>query len=64
MITWLSANLGTILVALVVAAVVAAVICTMRRDKKNGKSSCGGSCSSCGAGCASCGGCSTVQQKK
>ena len=58
MLTWLRANWGTILVALIIAAVVIAIVYGMRRDKRAGKSSCGGNCASCGActgGCSSCG---------
>ncbi len=55
MISWLSANIGTILVLLVVCAVVGFIVRGILRDRKNGKSSCGGSCGSC-ASCGSCGG--------
>ena len=41
MIAWIVANIGTILVALAVLGVVAAVIAVMRRDRKQGKPSCG-----------------------
>ena len=44
MLTWLSQNIGTIIVLLVVVLIVAAIVKSMRRDKKNGKSSCGGNC--------------------
>lgn len=43
---------GTILVLLLLAAIVAFVIYRMVKDKKQGKSSCGGNCSSCPNGCA------------
>ena len=49
MLTWLGANLINIVLVAVLGGLIALVI----RDKKAGKSSCGGSCSSCGA----CGGC-------
>ena len=42
MLTWLSQNIGTIIVLLVVVLIVAAIVKSMRRDKKNGKSSCRG----------------------
>ena len=42
-------NPGTFLVALVVLLIVASIVFGMRRDKKNRKSSCGGSCGACGA---------------
>ena len=56
MLGWLSANLINILLVAVIAAVVVLLIRGMIRDKKAGKSSCGGSCASCGA-CSSCGSC-------
>lgn len=53
MLQWISANIGTILISLVLLAVVALIIRSMMRDKKQGKSFCGGNC----AGCAACGAC-------
>ena len=53
MITWLVENLGTILISVVLIALVAAIIRTVIRDKKMGKSTCGGSCASCKM-CAAC----------
>ena len=47
MLTWLSANLGTILIVLALLAVVAVVIVKLCRDKKKGKSSCGAGCAHC-----------------
>ena len=52
MLTWLSQNIGTIIVLLVVVLIVAAIVKSMRRDKKNGKSSCGRNCAACRGGCA------------
>ena len=49
--TWLAANLSTIIITLVV--IVGLILRSMVRDKKNGKSSCGGNCGSCG-GCSAC----------
>ena len=55
MFSWLAANIGTILVALVVIAVCALIVHSMVRDRKQGRFSCGGSCgSSCGGSCANC----------
>lgn len=52
MLQWIGANIGTILVGLVLLAVVALIVRSMLRDKKQGKSSCGGNCASCSAcGC-------------
>ena len=54
MLTWISVNLGSIVVFLILAAMVTAVIYKMIKDRKNGISSCGGNCAKCGM-CASCG---------
>ncbi len=52
MLQWICENIGTIVVGLVLLAVVILVVRIMMRDKKQGKSSCGGNCASCGAcGC-------------
>ena len=53
MLQWISTNIGTILISLLLLAAVALIIRSMMRDKKQGKSSCGGNC----AGCAACGAC-------
>ena len=45
--------MGTILITIVLIALVAVIIRTMIRDKKMGRSSCGGSCASCKM-CAAC----------
>ncbi len=59
MLAWLSANLINIVLIAVIALVVALLIRGMIRDRKAGKSACGGSCASCGAcgGCSACGKC-------
>ncbi|MBR4548944.1 MAG: FeoB-associated Cys-rich membrane protein [Oscillospiraceae bacterium] len=54
MSAWLSANLINIVLIAVLALVVGLLIRGMIRDRKAGKSSCGGNCAACGA----CGGCS------
>ena len=61
MLTWLGANLINIVLVAVLGGLIALVIRGMIRDKKAGKSSCGGNCAGCGAcgGCASCGKCGT-----
>ncbi len=56
MVTWILANWINIVLILVIAAVVSLLIRGMIRDRKAGKSACGGSCASCGA-CAGCSGC-------
>ena len=53
MLQWICENIGTIAVGLVLLAVVILIVRIMMRDKKQGKSSCGGNC----AGCAACGSC-------
>ena len=53
MLQWISTNIGTILISLLLLTAVALIIRSMMRDKKQGKSSCGGNC----AGCAACGAC-------
>lgn len=40
-------NIGTWLVILVLAAAIALVIWKLRKDKRNGKSSCGSNCGCC-----------------
>ncbi len=47
MFTWISENMGTIVIGAILAAVVAAVIVHMVRNKKRGRSSCGCGCSGC-----------------
>ncbi len=47
---WIVNNLATIIICLVLAAVVGLVIYKMAKDKKQGKSSCGGNCSCCPMG--------------
>ncbi len=63
MLAWLSANLVNIVLIAVLALVVGWLIRGMIRDKKAGKSSCGGSCASCGAcaGCSACGRCAAAK---
>ena len=47
MISWIADNIGTIVVLLVLVLIVAAVVRSMIRDKRCGKSSCGGNCAHC-----------------
>lgn len=47
MFTWILENIGTILICIVLLGIVAAVIAGMLRDRKKGKSSCGGNCTHC-----------------
>ncbi len=59
-LTWLSANLVNIVLVAVLVLIVTLLIRGMIRDKKAGKSSCGGSCASCGA-CGKCGSMNAAQ---
>lgn len=47
MLTWISENIATLLIAAVLIAVVAAVITGIVRNKKKGHSACGCGCDSC-----------------
>ena len=47
MLQKIAENAGTILISLALVAVSAGIIIRLRRDKKEGKSSCGGSCGCC-----------------
>ena len=63
MFAWLSANLINIVLVAVIVLITGLLIRSMVRDKKAGKSSCGGNCASCGAcsGCSACGTCGAVK---
>lgn len=50
MLSWLSANLGTILITLVLIGIVAGILVVMRKNKKKGASACGGNCGHCPMG--------------
>ena len=62
MFIWFSTNLVNIILVTAIVLLVGLLIRGMIRDKKAGKSSCGGNCASCGAcaGCSSCSKCSTM----
>ena len=47
MISWISDNLGTIIMSIILLAIVAGIIWKMYQDKKKGKSSCGCNCGHC-----------------
>ena len=53
MLAWISANLASIVLTAVIVLIVGLLVFLMVRDKRAGKSACGGNC----ANCASCGGC-------
>ena len=63
MFSWLSANWINLILIAVIALTVVLLIRGMIRDKKAGKSSCGGNCASCGA-CGTCAGCGTAPPKE
>ena len=50
MLSWIAANIGTILICIALCAVVAGIIAVMVGDRKKGKSSCGGNCGHCPMG--------------
>ena len=47
MLSWIGANIGSILICLVLLAVVALILRSLLRQKKQGESSCGCGCSNC-----------------
>ena len=49
MLSWLSANLVNIVLIAAIAVIVVLLIRSMIRDRKAGKSACGGNCACCGA---------------
>lgn len=54
MFSWIGANLSTILILIVLIAIVTFISLSLIRQKRQGKSSCGGNCAHCGAQCHSC----------
>ena len=60
MFEWLSTYAGTIIVLAALLIIVAAIIWSLRKQKKQGKFSCGGNCAHCGA----CGCHHTAQEKQ
>ena len=53
---WITENIGTIVIALVLAVIAMCIVRTLVRDRKQGKSSCGGNCGHCPMGGACRGG--------
>lgn len=51
MLTFIAANIGTIVVGLIVLAIVAAIVYSMINNKKKGKPSCGCGCEGCAHKC-------------
>ena len=50
MLQWIGENAGTILVSIMLTALVIGIVIRMRKDRKQGKSSCGGNCGCCPMG--------------
>ena len=47
MLQWIQMNLATIVIAAALVVMVGAIVWYLRRQKKQGKSSCGGNCAHC-----------------
>ena len=54
MLHWIGANLSTILISIFLIAIVILISLSLIRQKRQGRSSCGGSCAHCSAQCHSC----------
>ena len=54
MLSWLHANIGSIIVVLVLLMIVTLIVRRLILDKRAGRHICGGSCGSCGGGCSGC----------
>ncbi len=63
MITWIIQNLGTIIILILLTALVTGIISGMIKDKKHGRSSCGGNCAHCKM-CTACKGENTKEKNK
>ena len=51
MLAFLKANYLTILIILVLVAIVVGIICSIVKDKKAGRTTCGANCAHCANGC-------------
>ena len=47
MFQWIGENAGTIIVSIALIGLVAGIIIRLRRDRKQGKTACGGNCGCC-----------------
>ena len=47
MFGWIGENLGTILICLALVGLITLILVRLRKDKKEGKCSCGGQCACC-----------------
>ena len=63
MLAWIAVNLINIALIAVILLIAALIVRGMLRDRKAGKSSCGGSCSGCSA-CGGCGRCGAANKNK
>lgn len=54
MLTWLTVNMGTIVVFIILVIIVGAIVRKLYADRKRGIHSCGGGCPGCTGSCASC----------
>ncbi len=63
MISWLLGNLPNIVVLALVGGAFFLALRKIVRDKKAGKSCCGGSCGGCSGNCAGCGSCRSAAGK-
>ena len=65
MLNWLSVNLVNIALIAALVLIVGLLIRSMVRDRKAGKSPCGGNCAACGAckGCSACVSCHAMNGK-
>ncbi len=62
MIVWLAQNIGTIIILMGLIAIVAAIVYVLIKDKKQGKSTCGGNCAHCKM-CTACKGAKNGENK-
>lgn len=53
MMAWITENMGTVLITLFLIVIVMGSIRTLIKDKKQGRSACGGNCAHCGMHCGS-----------
>ena len=60
MISWIMGNIGTIIISLLLILIVIGILLSLIRDKKQGRSSCGGNC----AGCKACTFCPSCKEGK
>ena len=63
MFAWFSANLINIVLVAVLVLLTGLLVRIMLRDRKAGKSSCGGNCSACGV-CGACAGCRAAERPR